>query len=165
MPEFLLRSLTPDDAIIVARHRAAMFHEMGDLPVNQIDDMMAATTTYLEDAIARGEYYGWLASPAYAGAVVAGGAGIQLRPQLPRPNPAGRGLLIGRQGIILNVFVEPEFRRQGLARQLIEHALDWSREQRLTSVVLHASKAGRPLYERLGFIGTNEMRFTGSLRE
>ena len=93
------------------------------------------------------------------------GAGIQLRPQLPRPNPAGSGLLIGRQGIILNVFVEPEFRRQGLARQLIERALEWARDERLTSIVLHASKAGRPLYEQLGFIATNEMRFTGSLHD
>jgi hypothetical protein len=28
----------------------------------------------------------------------------------------------------------------------------------LASLVLHASDAGRPLYERLGFVATNEMR-------
>ena len=29
--------------------------------------------------------------------------------------------------------------------------------------VLHASAEGRALYERLGFVATNEMRFSGSL--
>jgi len=163
MPDFVLRALTPDDAPIVARHRAAMFHEMGDLPAESVGELESATRTYLHEAIARGEYHGWLASPVNARALVAGGVGIQLRPLLPRPSPTGQGLLLGRQGIILNVFVEPEFRRQGLARQLIERVLEWSREQRLASVVLHASKAGRPLYEELGFTPTNEMRFTGPL--
>ncbi len=30
--------------------------------------------------------------------------------------------------------------------------------------VLHASPDGRPLYEPLGFVATNEMRFAGDLR-
>jgi hypothetical protein len=28
--------------------------------------------------------------------------------------------------------------------------------------VLHASSTGRPLYERLGFVSTNEMRYLGA---
>ena len=41
--------------------------------------------------------------------------------------------------------------------------LAWARAERLDRLVLHASDAGRPLYERLGFAATNEMRFTGEL--
>jgi len=38
----------------------------------------------------------------------------------------------------------------------------WSREQSLDDLVLHASDDGRGLYEQLGFVLTNEMRFRGS---
>jgi GNAT superfamily N-acetyltransferase len=161
MPTFTLRTITPEDAGLVAHHRAAMFLAMGSLRADAVDALVSATSAYLFDAIARGEYHGWFALPDADPAAVAGGAGVQLRPLLPRPNPSGPGILSGRQGIILNVFVEPPFRRLGVARLLVEHALEWSREQQLASVVLHASDAGRPLYERLGFVATNEMRFAG----
>jgi GNAT superfamily N-acetyltransferase len=165
MSDFTLRPLTPGDAAVVARHRAAMFHEMGSLAAGDVETMIEAATVYLGPAIARGEYYGWLAMASGTAAetpVIAGGAGVQVRPQLPRPKPGG-GLLTGRQGIILNVFVEHAFRRQGLARRLVETAIDWARRERLASLVLHASDAGRPLYEQLRFVATNEMRFTGAL--
>jgi hypothetical protein len=41
--------------------------------------------------------------------------------------------------------------------------LAWAREERLDRVVLHASAEGRPLYERLGFVPTNEMRLAEDL--
>ncbi|HSB61454.1 MAG TPA: GNAT family N-acetyltransferase, partial [Vicinamibacteria bacterium] len=59
---------------------------------------------------------------------------------------------------VLNMYTEPAFRRQGLARQVLEEILAWCREQGLRSVFLHASRAGRPLYESLGFEPTSEMR-------
>jgi GNAT superfamily N-acetyltransferase len=166
LPDFMLRPLTPDDAAIVARHRAAMFHEMGSLAACDVAALQAASAEYLRPAIERGEYHGWLAlqngESAPASEVIVGGAGIQLRPQLPRPKPGG-GLVCGRQGIILNVYVEPAFRRRGLARALVAAAIAWARQNRLAGLVLHASEAGRPLYAQMGFIETNEMRFTGSL--
>ena len=36
--------------------------------------------------------------------------------------------------------------------------VDWCRAQGFDCVCLHASDAGRPLYEQLGFQPTNEMR-------
>ena len=55
----------------------------------------------------------------------------------------------------------PEWRRQGLARLLTQEIMSWTREQQLDRLVLHASREARPLYERLGFVLTNEMRFAG----
>jgi GNAT superfamily N-acetyltransferase len=166
LPDFILRTLTPDDAAIVARHRAAMFHEMGNLAASEVEAMEAAAADYLRPAIERGEYHGWLAlqtdESASASELIVGGAGIQLRPQLPRPKQGG-GLVRGHQGIILNVYVEPAFRRRGLARALVDAAIAWARQNRLAGLVLHASEAGRPLYAKMGFVETNEMRFTGSL--
>ncbi|MBI1739681.1 MAG: GNAT family N-acetyltransferase, partial [Candidatus Koribacter versatilis] len=63
-----------------------------------------------------------------------------------------------RRALIINVYTEPEVRQHGLARQLMLLMIQWLREQGLYSVVLHASDAGRHLYETLGFVPTNEMR-------
>jgi predicted N-acetyltransferase YhbS len=57
---------------------------------------------------------------------------------------------------VLNVYVEPEWRR-GVAETLMRVQLDAVAERGIRRVVLHASDDGRPLYERLGFVQTNEM--------
>jgi ribosomal protein S18 acetylase RimI-like enzyme len=71
------------------------------------------------------------------------------------PHMIGAG---SRRGNILNVYTEPEYRRQGIARSLMDAALDWCRANGIASVILHASPDGRSLYESLGFQATNEMR-------
>ena len=52
----------------------------------------------------------------------------------------------------MNVFTEKEWRRSGLAELVMRVMLEWSRENGVASVVLHASSMGRGLYERLGFV-------------
>jgi GNAT superfamily N-acetyltransferase len=59
---------------------------------------------------------------------------------------------------ILNVFTEPEWRRRGVAKLLLEEIIAWAREKRLDRLVLHASDEGQALYEGLGFKPSNEMR-------
>ena len=63
-----------------------------------------------------------------------------------------------RRALIVNVYTEPDFRGQGLARRLMMTVLDWLKEQGFRSAALHASEAGRHLYEKLGFRATNEMQ-------
>ena len=65
----------------------------------------------------------------------------------PLTSPNGDAAISeGRHAIILNVFTEPEWRRRGVAALLIQHIIDWSREQRLDRLVLHASAEARALY-------------------
>src|SRR5205085_2575818 len=89
---------------------------------------------------------------------IVAGAGVQLRELLPRPAPGGAGLVRGPQGLILNVFTERAWRRRGVAAALMRELLRWCRANGIESLVLHASADGRPLYEKLGFTPTNEMR-------
>lgn len=116
---------------------------------------------HLRAALTAGEYVGWLvADPENSDAVIAG-AGIVLRSIPPFPRTAASGHITvsdGQQALIVNVFTEPPWRRRGLARLLMEHALHWCRERKIESVTLHASKDGRALYEQLGFVPTTEMR-------
>jgi GNAT superfamily N-acetyltransferase len=50
------------------------------------------------------------------------------------------------------VGVLPEMQRHGIGRALMEHLIDWLHARRCPSILLDASAAGAPLYDRLGFI-------------
>jgi GNAT superfamily N-acetyltransferase len=61
------------------------------------------------------------------------------------------------------MYVEPDYRRRGIARQLMNAILAWARDGRVARLVLHASQDGRHLYTAMGFVPTNEMQFSGPL--
>jgi hypothetical protein len=44
---------------------------------------------------------------------------------------------------------------------LLRQIINWAQAEEINRLILHASEAGRSLYERLGFVRTNEMRFAG----
>lgn len=159
---FQVRLAKSDDLELISWHRARMFNEMDKLPSKIFDSFRAQSLETLRRLFAEEKYIGWLANPHDQPDKVVAGAGVQLREISPHPMPDARGqieIVSGRQVIIQNVYTEPEWRRRGLAALLIKRILDWTREQGIDSVVLHASDAGRAVYERLGFIDTNEMRF------
>ena len=128
-----------------------MFEDMKEGSAQDLDRMVEATAPWLDSALADGSYRGWLALTS-SGTVVAGG-GV-----LVSSWPAGPRDPRTRRAVILNIYCEPEFRRQGLARQLMLLIIKWLKDENFSSVALHASAEGRPLYESMGFQPTNEMR-------
>jgi GNAT superfamily N-acetyltransferase len=134
------------DLETILQQRVAMFRDMGyaDAVLSAIEQ---ASRPHLEHAIANGAYHGVLAESDGAGVV--GGGGVLIVPW-PGMQP--------RRAWIQNVYVVPEFRRRGIAREIMRALIDWCRGQGFDSVSLHASDDGRPLYEQMGFKATNEMR-------
>jgi ribosomal protein S18 acetylase RimI-like enzyme len=57
----------------------------------------------------------------------------------------------GQVGVIGNVAVDSGFRRRGLARATTSAALEWLRGRLVSTVLLDATRDGRPLYTQLGF--------------
>jgi GNAT superfamily N-acetyltransferase len=145
-----IRRATPEDAAIIAHHRASMFREMGSINEEQAAALEASSLPILRDWLTSNNYLGWLIES--EGQVIAGG-GVILRPLLPRPEC----LHGGEEAYILNVYTEPQYRRQGAARQLLEAIIAWCRERGCARVTLHPSEEGQPLYASLGFERTKEM--------
>lgn len=154
-----VRRVVEQDATVVARHRAAMFRDMGTLPAEQGPLLERAAAAYLRRAIPQGSYVGWLATPDGRPGEVVAGAGIQLRESIPRLRLDRSAVDHGPQGLIVNVFTEPRWRRRGIAELLMREVLRFVKQRGIDNVVLHASAQGRPLYEKLGFRQTNEMRY------
>jgi len=146
-----IRAATLDDVEFIVHHRRAMFFDIGHRDEAKLDSMAAAFGPWLRQKMEAGEYLAWVAlGPDHS---VIAGLGLWLMDWPPH--------MIGgaaRRGNIVNVYAEPAFRRQGIARRLMEIAVDWCQGNGVPTVILHASEEGRPLYEKLGFRPTNEMR-------
>ena len=63
-----------------------------------------------------------------------------------------------KYGYIWGVYVEPAYRRRGIAKQLTNMAIAYLKSLGCTRVILHASPSGKPVYTSLGFSESNEMR-------
>jgi GNAT superfamily N-acetyltransferase len=158
MTHYHIRTCTLDDAAIVARHRVEMFREMGEVPTDALArELLDKSTAALAAALADGTYVGWLAVRDH-GKVIAG-AGVHIKPQLPRMSHDGARVEVAPVPLVVNVYTERDCRGQGIARALMRAAMKWASTVGSDRVVLHASDAGRPLYVSLGFNPTNEMRW------
>ncbi|HET8836903.1 MAG TPA: GNAT family N-acetyltransferase [Gemmatimonadales bacterium] len=160
-----IRPATPEDAPVIARHRAGMFRDMGQVTPEAYDALLAVAEPRLRETLASGEYVAWLALAPDGDAVI-GGAGAQRRLAFPHPyrfEDGTVGIGDGRHAIVLNVYTEPAWRGRGVADALMRQVIGWAKAERLDRLVLHASEQGRPLYQRLGFAASNEMRFQGPL--
>ena len=146
---FTLRRATLADLETLVYHRYAMWRDMGR-PEQVLRAVDPAARAYFIAALPSDGYVGWLSEA--DGKIVAGG-GIVVSAW-----PGKAGSTLAKRAMILNMFVEPEYRRQGIARALMLAMIDWCKAQGFSSVGLHASDEGRPLYESLGFQPTNEMR-------
>lgn len=149
--EFTVRRASVDDAATIADHRRAMFLEMQSADEAALDEMAARFASWVEQKLASDEYLGWFVI-AEDGSVAAG-AGMWLM-EWP-PHYLGRA---PRRGYLMNVYTEKDYRRLGLAKHLVETAMEWCHNHGVDVMVLHASEAGRPMYEAMGFKSTNEMR-------
>lgn len=127
-----------------------MYEDMCYTDGNALTEMMRLSADYLAKAMAEGSLHAWLACA--GDRTVAGGAVI-VSPWLAHPFD-----LECRRATILNVYTEPEYRRRGIARRLMQTMIAWCQDQGLARVTLHASEDGRHLYESLGFEASNEMR-------
>ncbi len=148
--QFTLRLATVEDAPIITAHRRAMFQDMGTTDLAALDEMDVKFLPWVKKKIESGEYLCWLALNG-AGNVVGGGSlWIQDWPATPHN-------LQGCRGYVLNVYVDPGYRRRGLARRVMQAILDWCRDHQIDLIVLNASNDGRPLYESMGFRESNVM--------
>ena len=62
----------------------------------------------------------------------------------------------GRRAHLMNVYTRNEYRRQGIARKMVEMLIDETWKRGATEISLDATVMGRPLYESLGFKNSTE---------
>jgi len=152
------RIATMDDAELITRHRKAMFADADSAPPPVLEEMARQFEPWVRRMIAEGKYVGWIISDADRDIASAGLMILDWAPHYLDPTGEQRGY-------ILNVFVELEYRRRGLAQALTNECMDEARRRGIRVVALHASKKGQPVYEKLGFTTSNEMLYVDRITE
>jgi len=151
MGEYTLREANLDDLLTLVNQRRIMFVEATNAKNQKaLDDMDSAYKNYIKKALTEGSFKAWIVEMNKK--IVAGGA-ISIYEQPPRPQDHTL-----RYVYVHSIYTDPEYRRQGLARKILEHIINWCRENGLKTLTLHAVEVSRPLYESLGFQPTTEMR-------
>ncbi|MBZ0279480.1 MAG: GNAT family N-acetyltransferase [Anaerolineae bacterium] len=148
---YTIRESTPADLDIIVAHRRGMFEAMHTGTKEQLDAMDLAFIPWLKERVDNGRYKGWFAVELDGS--VAAGVGLWLLDWIPGPFDQQP-----YRGYILNVYTAPEYRKQGLAKRLMQTLMDWCYANEINILMLHASDQGRTIYEGLGFTPTNEMR-------
>jgi GNAT superfamily N-acetyltransferase len=148
--EIIIRQALLADIPEILRQRRAMYEDMHYDDQDALNTMAKLSAEYLKTAMNDGSFRAWFACA--SDRVVAGGA-VVISPWPAHPND-----LECRRATILNVYTNPEHRRRGIARQLMQTMIAWCKQDGFARVTLHASDDGRHLYESLGFEPSNEMR-------
>jgi GNAT superfamily N-acetyltransferase len=152
------RMANADDITLITRHRQAMFAEVGLGSTDGLQTMSERFLPWVERMIASGKYVGWIIEDDGQPVASAGFFELDWPPHPFDPAAEARGYL-------LNFWVEPSHRRRGLAKELVKLAVAESRRRGFRVTVLHASKAGRPVYDSLGFRSSTEMMLVEAPRD
>lgn len=144
-----IREVAPADLELICRHREEMFRDAGS-DERTLVRMTRHFREWLEPRLNDGSYSGFILS---VGEQPVAGIGLMLIDWPPHPLHPEQS----QRGYILNLFVEPEHRRRGLAVRLMRLAEAEFVRRGVRYEVLHATDKGRPLYRKLGWDSTAEM--------
>jgi GNAT superfamily N-acetyltransferase len=151
-----LRRATSVDAATITAQRHQMFADNELATETAYATMDLNFEPWVRERLTDGRYVGLFLEEA-AGAVersttLLAACGIffgDFPPHFLDPNPI--------RAYLLNFYTAPEARGRGLATELLQHAVDECRKANVRIITLHASKFGRPIYEKFGFTQNNEM--------
>ena len=136
---------------IIAHHFYQLWID-NDIPADLIqDDWLNKTVKFMQNARQELEFQAFVAR---IDNEIVGSASCQLFAGL---YPAILKIEQRNYGYIWNVYVEPQYRRRGIAIELTQAAIAHLKSLNCTKAVLNASPSGKPVYEKLGFTAGNEM--------
>ena len=138
------RVSTPEDFDLLVALRLKFMLEFH--PEASDDDRTTANDTYtkyLKNLIAQDRFIGYLGYLDSTPVCVAGLLLYELPPLMHR--------LQRKVGHVLNFYTEPEYRRKGYGKALMQFIIDDAKNRDINVLVLNATKVGEPLYRYFGF--------------
>lgn len=150
-PRFVIRRATDADLDTLTEQRVSIYREI--FPGSDLDfDAYGRRYKKWARRMMRRKVLISFVVTESSGKAVAGGS-LWIRENQPSPRYPGTGM-----PYLMSMYTEPEFRGMGLASLVVKGAIAWAREHHYPRMNLHASEMGEPVYAKLGFERTTEMR-------
>ncbi|HEY9616317.1 MAG TPA: GNAT family N-acetyltransferase [Microcoleaceae cyanobacterium] len=151
-PSSSLRAATASDDAVIAQHFYQLWLDNGVTTDRIVADWPVVVQKFVDHARQTLSYQAFVIE---VNGTIVGSVGCQLF--------AGLYPLVltdhhRKYGYIWGVYVEPAYRSQGFGKQLTAHAIAYLKSLNCTRIILHASPLGKPVYDQLGFLVSNEMR-------
>lgn len=147
--EMTYRRLTENDLEVFIKMRINQLREEG---ARKEIDLEPALWDYYQRHMADGTFISWVAVD---NKKIVGTSGMSIVEK-----PPYFGCPSGKIGILSSMFTLKEYRRKGIARQLLSRVVNEAREQSCGTVQITASDMGVLLYSDFGFVkNTNFMQY------
>ena len=141
-----IRPATPEDADELARLRWDFRVEHGTPVARTFEEFASEFRVFVTDALAGGAR--WRAWVAHADGRLVGCVWLQLVEKVPHPS---RGRWERPLAYVTNVYVEPDLRDAGVGARLLDAAMTFAREQRMSEAVVWPTPRSVSLYRRAEF--------------
>ena len=141
MTDVTYRFIQPSDIIELVSLRLEYFRETSNAPIPE--EVATNTRQYLEEELASGALVGVVAI--LRGQIIGQGL-MSLFSIMPT-----RRNLAGKRGYFFNFYVRPEFRRRGIATEILRRLKEEARRLGIHDLFLNAREMAIPLYEQNGF--------------
>ena len=139
--EIRYKKLTKKELDIFIRLRINQLREEG---AAEDTDLVPALRDYYERHMADGTFVSWLALD---GEKIIGTSGMSFVEK-----PPYYGCPSGRIGLLSSMFTDPEYRRMGIAKELLSRVVEEARAYGCGTVQITASDMGVKLYTAFGFV-------------
>jgi len=134
----------PQETVLLTDFRLMLLHEVrGRAEDGTTATLRQGIEAYFPEAIRSGKYMGWMA---WAGDVLVGTCGMVVREQ-----PPSYKYTDGRIAYVMNMYVLPQYRGQGIGKMLFAKIMESTAAAGIQKVELHATADGEPLYRKFGF--------------
>ena len=70
--------------------------------------------------------------------------------------PPNRNFINGKIGTLLNVYTYPEYRKKGIATNVLKMIIEEAKKQNVSIINLLATEEGETVYKKLGFFETED---------
>lgn len=151
MAKFHISKGTDRDLELLVEHRMKMWKEIHPDQKEQVEMIRPDTREWITDLIKRGILTSFIVKDETGN--IAGSGCVMVRDDQVRIKST-----LSRVPYLMSMYTETGFRNMGVATLIVGKAIEWARENGFDRMLLHASRAGRGVYEKFGFKDTSEMR-------
>jgi GNAT superfamily N-acetyltransferase len=142
------RLAVPEDIPALTELRLEFLSEANGIPFGQQELLRDEIRRYFTTHLPNGTFIAWVCLIGETIIATSGISFYSLPPSYNHPN--------GNIGYIMNMYTRKEYRRGGIATCLFEKMMETGKQHGVGQFILNASRDGKGIYRRFGFIESND---------